>query len=204
MKKQLGEFHRRPDANSRLARQPTWLSSTAARCESMTSSKDDILFEDIGRTFGFTLVSAPDNDDAAPNFAKFWKRAIGVRSTSKGYFPQVSGFRVCVDRSRHERDRIVSLQVPTERRLAEIIADKDVQRRRSRLPVRRRRWLRHSEGSTGNTAGFETQVPGPGRRSDELRRRARKSVRRWIRKTRGFMSSRKARNPASTEIINTP
>ena len=33
---------------------------------------------------------------------------------SQGYFPQVSGFRVCVDRSRNEFDRIVSLQVPTE------------------------------------------------------------------------------------------
>jgi 5'-nucleotidase len=38
----------------------------------------------------------------------------GYRGTgpSKGYFPQVSGFRVCVDRSRPEGERIVSLQVP--------------------------------------------------------------------------------------------
>jgi 2',3'-cyclic-nucleotide 2'-phosphodiesterase (5'-nucleotidase family) len=31
---------------------------------------------------------------------------------SQGYFPQVSGFRICVDRSREEGARIVSLQVP--------------------------------------------------------------------------------------------
>ena len=32
---------------------------------------------------------------------------------SKGYFPQLSGFRVCVDRGREDFDRIVSLQLPT-------------------------------------------------------------------------------------------
>jgi 5'-nucleotidase len=46
----------------------------------------DITFEDIGRTFGY--------------------------SSYLRYFPQVSGFRVCVDRSRPEGERIVSLQVP--------------------------------------------------------------------------------------------
>jgi 5'-nucleotidase len=39
---------------------------------------------------------------------------------SQGYFPQISGFRVCVDRSRNGHDRIVSLQVPTESGWAEI------------------------------------------------------------------------------------
>ena len=39
---------------------------------------------------------------------------------SQGYFPQVSGFRVCVDRSRPEFDRIVSLQVPAGDGWAEI------------------------------------------------------------------------------------
>ncbi len=33
---------------------------------------------------------------------------------SKGYFPQISGFRVCVDRSRLDGDRIIQLQLPTE------------------------------------------------------------------------------------------
>ena len=44
---------------------------------------------------------------------------------SKGYFPQVSGFRVCVDRSRNEGDRIVSLQIPGEDGWAEIVDDQE-------------------------------------------------------------------------------
>jgi 2',3'-cyclic-nucleotide 2'-phosphodiesterase (5'-nucleotidase family) len=44
---------------------------------------------------------------------------------SKGYFPQVSGFRVCVDRSRESLDRIVSLQVPVEGGWQEIADDQD-------------------------------------------------------------------------------
>jgi 2',3'-cyclic-nucleotide 2'-phosphodiesterase (5'-nucleotidase family) len=42
---------------------------------------------------------------------------------SKGYFPQVSGFRVCIDRSLPDHQRIVSLQVPGNGSWAEI--DKD-------------------------------------------------------------------------------
>jgi 2',3'-cyclic-nucleotide 2'-phosphodiesterase (5'-nucleotidase family) len=42
---------------------------------------------------------------------------------SKGYFPQVSGFRVCVDRSRPEGERIVSLQVPDDGSWQEIAAE---------------------------------------------------------------------------------
>ena len=44
---------------------------------------------------------------------------------SHGYFPQVSGFRVCVDRSRNEFDRIVSLQVPVDDGWQEIEADRE-------------------------------------------------------------------------------
>ena len=43
---------------------------------------------------------------------------------AQGYFPQISGFRVCVDRSRKEYDRIVSLQVPAGDGWQEIEADK--------------------------------------------------------------------------------
>ena len=42
---------------------------------------------------------------------------------SKGYFPQISGFRVCVDRARAEFDRIVSLQLPTNEGWRQIDAD---------------------------------------------------------------------------------
>lgn len=71
---------------------------------------DDILFEDIGRTFGFS------------SFLRYltitggeFRRVMenGYRGhNAQGYFPQVAGFRVCVDRSRNEGERIVSLQVP--------------------------------------------------------------------------------------------
>jgi hypothetical protein len=36
--------------------------------------------------------------------------------SSQGYFPQVAGFRVCVDRSRDDGSRIVSLQLPGDYR----------------------------------------------------------------------------------------
>ena len=83
----------------------------------------DIHFEDIGRTFGFssflrhTTVSGKE-------FRQIMEAGYRGFGPSKGYFPQVSGFRVCVDRSRHEGDRIVSLQVPVEDGWAEIVEDK--------------------------------------------------------------------------------
>jgi 2',3'-cyclic-nucleotide 2'-phosphodiesterase (5'-nucleotidase family) len=71
---------------------------------------DDVTFEDIGRTFGFSsylrhLVLSGSDFKALLE--------VGYRGTgSQGYFPQISGFRVCVDRSRPEGRRIVQLQVP--------------------------------------------------------------------------------------------
>jgi len=46
-------------------------------------------------------------------------------SPSKGYFPQVSGFRICADRSRPESERIVSLQLPADDAWAEIQPDRE-------------------------------------------------------------------------------
>lgn len=43
---------------------------------------------------------------------------------SHGYFPQISGFRVCVDRSRPDFSRIVSLQVPATNGWAEIVDER--------------------------------------------------------------------------------
>jgi len=73
----------------------------------------DITFEDIGRTFGFSsylrhmTISGEDFRDLLE---------AGYRGTgpSKGYFPQVSGFRVCVDRDQPDGERIVSLQTPSD------------------------------------------------------------------------------------------
>jgi len=84
----------------------------------------DIAFEDVGRTFGFSsylryMTMTGEQFQAVLE--------AGYRGTgpSKGYFPQVSGFRVCVDRSRPEGDRIVSLQVPGEKRWQEIDAQQE-------------------------------------------------------------------------------
>ena len=84
----------------------------------------DIHFEDIGRTFGFssflryTTVSGKE-------FKQIMEAGYRGFGSSKGYFPQVSGFRVCVDRSRNEGDRIVSLQIPGDNGWAEIVDDRE-------------------------------------------------------------------------------
>lgn len=84
----------------------------------------DILFEDIGRTFGFssylrhTTVSGSE-------FRAIMETGYRGAGGTQGYFPQISGFRVCVDRSRDEWQRIVSLQVPVDGDWQEIIADQE-------------------------------------------------------------------------------
>ena len=83
----------------------------------------DILFEDIGRTFGFTSFLRLTTLTGA-EFREVLEAGYRGAGPSNGYFPQVSGFRVCIDRSRPSRDRIVSLQVPTEGGWQEIVADK--------------------------------------------------------------------------------
>jgi len=86
--------------------------------------EDDILFEDIGRTFGFSSYLRQTTLTGA-EFRKVLEAGYRGFGDSKGYFPQVSGFRVCVDRSREEFDRIVSLQVPAGKSWMEIIDDKE-------------------------------------------------------------------------------
>lgn len=82
----------------------------------------DILFEDIGRTFGFSSFLRYTRISGA-EFKQVME--AGYRGTgTQGYFPQFSGFRVCVDRSRNDGDRIVSLQVPIDNGWQEIAADK--------------------------------------------------------------------------------
>ncbi|MBT8090695.1 MAG: bifunctional metallophosphatase/5'-nucleotidase [Gammaproteobacteria bacterium] len=82
----------------------------------------DILFEDIGRTFGFTSFLRLTTLTGA-EFREVLEAGYRGAGPSKGYFPQVSGFRVCIDRSRPSRDRIVSLQVPAAEGWQEIAAD---------------------------------------------------------------------------------
>jgi len=73
--------------------------------------EDDILFEDIGRTFGFSSFLRYTTMTGA-EFRRVMEAGYRGGPEAQGYFPQISGFRVCVDRSRNEFDRIVSLQVP--------------------------------------------------------------------------------------------
>ena len=80
---------------------------------------DDIRFEDIGRTFGFSsflrYVSMSGSE-----FRQVMEAGFRGDGTSQGYFPQIAGFRVCVDRSREEGTRIVNLQVPADEGWREI------------------------------------------------------------------------------------
>jgi len=84
----------------------------------------DILFEDIGRTFGFSSFLRQVRLTGA-EFKQVMEAGYRGFGPSKGYFPQVSGFRVCVDRSRNEYDRIVSLQEPVGSSWREIDPDKE-------------------------------------------------------------------------------
>ncbi|MGB5492409.1 MAG: 5'-nucleotidase, partial [Woeseiaceae bacterium] len=85
---------------------------------------DDILFEDIGRTFGFSSFLRRTTVTGA-EFRRVMEAGYRGHGPSKGYFPQVSGFRICVDRSRNEGDRIVSLQLPAGDAWEEVVADKE-------------------------------------------------------------------------------
>lgn len=79
----------------------------------------DITFEDVARTFGFSsflrrlTISGGD-------FLALMEAGFRGEGESKGYFPQISGFRVCVDQSRPDGQRIVSMQLPDEAGWTEI------------------------------------------------------------------------------------
>ena len=59
---------------------------------------DDISFEDIGRTFGFSSFLRYMTITGA-EFRDVMEAGYRGTGSSQGYFPQISGFRVCVDRS---------------------------------------------------------------------------------------------------------
>jgi len=84
---------------------------------------DEIRYEHIARTFGFSSYLRHTSVTGA-EFRHLMEAGYRGFGPSKGYFPQVSGFRICVDRSRNEGDRIVSLQVPVDAAWQEIQADK--------------------------------------------------------------------------------
>jgi len=84
----------------------------------------DITFEDIGRTFGFSSYLRYMTMTGA-QFRSVLKAGYRGTGPSKGYFPQVSGLRICVDRSRPEGQRIVSLQVSGDGGWQEIEAQRE-------------------------------------------------------------------------------
>jgi 5'-nucleotidase / UDP-sugar diphosphatase len=82
----------------------------------------DILFEDISRTFGFSSFLRYTTVTGA-EFKKVMEAGYRGSGGTQGFFPQISGFRVCVDRSRNVGERIVSLQVPADSGWTEIGAN---------------------------------------------------------------------------------
>jgi len=74
---------------------------------------EDITFEDVGRTFGFSSYLRYMTMNGGDFRTLLEAGYLGI-GPSKGYFPQVSGFRVCIDRNRPDRQRIVQMQVPVD------------------------------------------------------------------------------------------
>jgi len=84
----------------------------------------DVTFEDIGRTFGFSSHLRYMTMSGA-EFRTVMEAGYRGTGPGKGYFPQVSGFRICADRSRPDGERIVSLQVPVGDAWTEIEPDRE-------------------------------------------------------------------------------
>jgi 2',3'-cyclic-nucleotide 2'-phosphodiesterase (5'-nucleotidase family) len=84
----------------------------------------DIAFEDIGRTFGYSSYLRHMTMTGSEFLAVLEAGYRGM-GPNKGYFPQVSGFRVCVDRSQPEGERIISLEVPADGGWQEIEARRE-------------------------------------------------------------------------------
>jgi len=85
---------------------------------------DDISFEDISRTFGFSSFLRYMTMTGA-EFQQVMEAGFRGTGYSAGYFPQVAGFRICVDSSRESGSRIVSMQVPADSGWQEIDAEAD-------------------------------------------------------------------------------
>ncbi len=84
---------------------------------------DDITYEAIARTFGFPSQIRRINVSGA-EFKTMMEAGYRGAGRSEGFFPQVSGFRVCVDRRKPDTERIVSLQVDSANGWAEIDSQK--------------------------------------------------------------------------------
>jgi len=83
---------------------------------------DDIRFEDIGRTFGFSSFLRYMTMTGA-EFIQVMEAGFRGTGRSKGYFPHIAGFRVCVDRRRESGSRIMSMQARVDSGWQELGAD---------------------------------------------------------------------------------
>ncbi len=84
----------------------------------------DITYEDVARTFGFPS-QLRRVEVSGTEFKVMMEAGYRGAGRSEGYFPQVSGFRVCVDRGKPNYERIVSLQVESKDSWTEIDDGKD-------------------------------------------------------------------------------
>lgn len=98
-----------PDAFGEPAADFAFINSGTLRIDDFVT--DDITFEDIGRTFGFSSYLNHMTINGG-DFVTLLEAGYRGYGPSKGYFPQISGFRVCVDRSQPDGQRIAQLQVP--------------------------------------------------------------------------------------------
>jgi 5'-nucleotidase len=85
---------------------------------------EDVTFEDIGRTFGFSSFLRHLKLTGS-EFKTVLEAGFRSNRSSQGYFPQISGFRVCIDKSRPIGERIAQLQVPSGDAWADIEPDRD-------------------------------------------------------------------------------
>ena len=69
---------------------------------------EDITFEDIGRAFGFSSFLRHMKMSGG-EFITLMEAGFRGEKIDEGYFPQISGFRVCVDRRQASGSRIVQL-----------------------------------------------------------------------------------------------
>jgi len=85
---------------------------------------DDVTFEDIERTFGFSSFLG-HLKMSGTEFRETLEAGYRGVGQGKGYFPQVSGFRVCIDRLRPDGQRIVQLQLPIAEGWTDIDPDRE-------------------------------------------------------------------------------
>ena len=113
-----------PGAFGKPAADLAFINSGTLRIDDFVA--DDITFEDIGRTFGFSSYLSHMTINGG-DFVALLEAGYRGDGPSKGYFPQVSGFRVCIDRSRPDGQRIVQMQIPVDGGWQDIDRNKDYQ-----------------------------------------------------------------------------